>query len=135
MVYRLIIIAFLVMPSIAQANSFVDVHLSSYHSRRNMGFNESNPGIIYRLEKDNIFYVSGIYYNSEYKMSGFVGAGRLFGKGNFQTSIAAGFVSGYQKTKLMALASVYIGPVILHFIPDPYNYQVVVSCSVNVLKW
>lgn len=86
----------------ASDEDVVGVHVATYHVNREAGFNEANPGIYY---KHHSGATVGAYYNSEKKVSAYIG----YTKEWSYVGATIGVVSGYSDITPFLIPFVKIG--------------------------
>lgn len=112
----------------------LDFICCSYHFDRSKEYNETNRGLIYRhYYKHNMNVNVGVYENSEWGTSGFIG-NQLDHKlsKNFNFTLDVGLVFGYERFPVFP----YVVPGVSY--KDFVNVQLgpnVIGASVTIFKW
>ncbi len=113
----------------------------SYHIDRSAGYNEFNPGFIYRhfLDNPHSYAFGGAYYNSLSKTTVIGGFG-VQGKrtGPVTGALSVGLATGYSSTpEIVIVPSLVLkNNIVLNFITDPADFKRSTAIGLGyLLEW
>ena len=127
-VFRTLILFLVISPVYGD----IEIPFASYHFSSEQDWNQFNPGLIYTDDSSAIRYKIGGYYNSYYKPSYILMAGKTLYQSN-NTSIAFnfGFATGYPIAKFVIGGSLELTykKLRIYFVPPAPNVHSTIGLS------